>query len=76
MAIGKCRLVRESHRDRRTPMFRRLFALETEALQRHAEDLKSRLDQGEHQVGDALHEMMPVAHPSSRMSMWAMRSPI
>ncbi|MCQ8241036.1 hypothetical protein [Rhizosaccharibacter radicis] len=55
-------------------MFRRLFAIETEALQRHADELRARLDHVDHPVADTLREMVPASYSGNRISMWAARS--
>ncbi|QKE89562.1 hypothetical protein HN018_05435 [Lichenicola cladoniae] len=55
-------------------MFRRLFALETQALQARTDDLVIRQDQSDYANRDTVRDISYLAGSSSRHGMWASRA--
>jgi len=55
-------------------MFRRLFALETQALQARTDDLVIRQDQSDYANRDTVRDISHLVGSSSRHGMWASRA--
>lgn len=55
-------------------MFRRLFAIETAALQSHADDVASHHDHLVHPVGESLRDMARFVSTPSCYGMWSTRA--
>lgn len=55
-------------------MFRRLFALETQALQARTDDLVIRQDQSDYANRDTVRDISCLVGSSSRHGMWASRA--
>lgn len=55
-------------------MFRRLFAIETAALQTHIDSQALRQDQGGQSTGDGLRDLSRSAATPSCYGMWASRA--
>lgn len=55
-------------------MFRRLFALETQALQANVDDIAGRPDQSDYANRDTVRDISHLVGSSSRHGMWASRA--
>lgn len=55
-------------------MFRRLFALETQALQANADDTAGRQEQSDYSNRDSVRDISHLVGSSSRHGMWASRA--
>ncbi|MGI4746685.1 MAG: hypothetical protein ACRYGI_11875 [Janthinobacterium lividum] len=55
-------------------MFRRLFALETQALQASTDDIAARQEQSDYSNRDTVRDISHLVGSSSRHGMWASRA--